>query len=100
MAEFSADDYFSKIRKLADQNPDGIGKIFRKIPENLSKATLDNLREQGFVVLGSGKGSSKADKTIRKVWLTLGGDLYMDMSKFERVYQDLTRTVVGDTWDG
>lgn len=102
MAEFSAvDDYFSKIRKLADQNPDGIGKIFRKIPENPSKATLDNLREQGFVVLGSGKGSSKADKTIQESMADSGwGSLY-GYAVPERVYQDLTRTVVGDTgWIG
>jgi len=103
MAEFSAvDDYFSKIRNLADANPDGIGKLFRKPPEggfsDTARATLD---EEGFVVLGSGKGSSRADKSVEETLDTSGWGSLHGYAVPERVYQDLTRTVVGDTgWLG
>jgi hypothetical protein len=103
MAEFNAvDDYFRKIRNLAEANPDGIGKLFRKPPEggfsDTARATLD---EEGFVVLGSGKGSSRMDKSVEESLDTSGWGSLHGYAVPERVYQDLTRTVVGDTgWLG
>jgi hypothetical protein len=103
MAEFNAvDDYFRKIRNLAEANPDGIGKLFRKPPEGgFSDTARSTLDEEGFVVLGSGKGSSRMDKSVEESLDTSGWGSLHGYAVPERVYQDLTRTVVGDTgWLG
>jgi hypothetical protein len=101
MAEFNAvDNYFGNIRKAAETSPDGIGKLFRNT-EGMSPEQIKMIEEEGFVVLGSGKGSSKADKSQAEDILDSGwGSLY-GFAVPERVYQDLTRTVVGDVgWLG
>jgi hypothetical protein len=67
----------------------------------MSPEQIKMIEEEGFVVLGSGKGSSKADKSQAEDILDSGwGSLY-GFAVPERVYQDLTRTVVGDVgWLG
>ena len=103
MAEFNAvDNYFANIRRIAEQTPNGIGEIFRKPPEGgFSKTARDTLNEEGYVVLGSGKGSSRADKSVEETLDTSGWGSLHGFAVPERVYQDLTRTVVGDTgWIG
>ena len=103
MAEFQAvDDYFRKIRNLAEASPNGIGKLFRKPPEaGFSESALKALDDEGFVVLGSAKGSSRMDDTVEESLDTSGWGSLHGYAVPERVYQDLTRTVVGDTgWLG
>ena len=95
MAEFTAvDDYFGKIRRLAETEP-GIQKLFRKVPQNATDEQLDFLREEGFVVLGSKDansfGKESADDIMSSGWGSLHG-----YAVPERVYKDLTRTVIGD----
>ena len=101
MAEFNAvDNYFGNIRAAAEAAPDGIGKLFRNT-EGMSPDQIKMLEEEGFVVLGSGKGSSRADKSIPEDIKESGWGSLHGFAVPERVYQDLTRTVVGDVgWLG
>jgi len=101
IAEFNAvDNYFGNIRRLAEENPDGIGKLFRNT-EGMSPDQLKALEEEGFVTLGSAKGSSRADKSIEETVDNSGWGSLHGFAVPERVYQDLTRAVVGDTgWLG
>ena len=102
MAEFNAvDNYFATIRAAAKASPDGIGKLFRETPaangQVLSAQEAKNLADEGYVVLGSGKGSSKADKAIDEDRATSGWGSLHGFAVPKRVYRDLTRTVIGDT---
>ena len=101
IAEFNAvDNYFGNIRRLAEENPDGIGKLFRNT-EGMSPDQLKALEEEGFVTLGSARGSSRADKSIEETVDNSGWGSLHGFAVPERVYQDLTRAVVGDTgWLG
>ena len=101
MAEFNAvDNYFGTIRAAAEAAPDGIGKLFRNT-EGMSPDQIKMIEEEGFVVLGSGRGSSKADKTKPEDILESGWGSLHGFAVPERVYQDLTRNVIGDTgWLG
>ena len=101
MAEFNAvDNYFGTIRAAAEAAPDGIGKLFRNT-EGMSPDQIKMIEEEGFVVLGSGRGSSKADKSKPEDILESGWGSLHGFAVPERVYQDLTRTVVGDVgWLG
>ena len=101
MAEFNAvDNYFGTIRAAAEAAPDGIGKLFRNT-EGMAPDQIKMLEEEGFVVLGSGRGSSKADKSKPEDILESGWGSLHGFAVPERVYQDLTRTVVGDVgWLG
>ena len=102
LSEFNAvDNYFGTIRSAAKASPDGIGKLFRETPaangQPMTREQLADLADEGYVVLGSGRGSSKADKAIDEDIATSGWGSLHGFAVPERVYQDLTRTVIGDT---
>ena len=85
MAEFKAvDNYFSALRNMADQNPTGMGRLFRDT-SSLSPEQKNVLREEGFRILGEG------DDPLKSGWGSLSGYAVPD-----RVYKDLSRSVVGD----
>ena len=91
LAEFSAvDNYFGKIRKLADTNP-GLSKLF-KSTEGMDDATKADLEKDGYTILGGSRGSSKADIGEPDDALTSGwGSLY-GYAVPDRVYEDLNKT--------
>ena len=95
LAEFSAvDNYFGKIRKLSQTNP-GIAKLFRNT-EGMNPNAIKDLENQGYTILGGSRGSSKADIGTPDDALTSGwGSLY-GYAVPDRVYDDLTRNVIGD----
>ena len=97
LAEFAAvDNYFGRIRKLAETN-EGIGKIFRKIPPNITDEQVAALGEEGFVVLGSKGANSFGKKATEEDILSSGWGSLHGYAVPERVYKDLTRFVAGDT---
>jgi hypothetical protein len=94
LAEFSAvDDYFGKIRKLADTNP-GIAKLF-KSTEGMEDGAKADLERQGYTILGGRKGSSNARGEIDDITKSGWGSLY-GYAVPDRVHKDLTRVVLGD----
>jgi hypothetical protein len=94
LAEFSAvDDYFGKIRKLADTNP-GIAKLF-KSTEGMEDGAKADLERQGYTILGGRKGSSNAKGEIDDITKSGWGSLY-GYAVPDRVHKDLTRVVLGD----
>ena len=100
LAEFSAvDDYFANIRRLAETQP-GMAKLFR----NTEGMTEDQIKalteEEGYTILGSARGPSSAsggeEDLLSSGWGSLHGFAVPD-----RVYRDLTRSVIGDSgWLG
>ena len=97
MAEFAAvDDYFGKIRRLAETDP-GIQKLFRKLPPNPTDEQIEALADEGFVVLGSKNGNSFGQKATDEDIMSSGWGSLHGYAVPERVYKDLTRTVIGDT---
>ena len=97
MAEFAAvDDYFGKIQRLAETNP-GIGKLFRKLPNNITDDQIEALAEDGYVVLGSKNANSYGQKATEEDVMSSGWGSLHGYAVPERVYKDLTRTVIGDT---
>ena len=83
-----ADNYFSTIRRLADEN-EGIGRLFKNT-QGLSKAEIDNLKDRGFKILDD-----------------VGDEISgLEKGKFgslqgyavpEAIYNDLTRLVIRDS---
>jgi hypothetical protein len=88
LSEFKAvDDYFSRVRSLADDpnNANTFGRWFRDT-SNMSPAQVKALQEDGgYRVLGEG------DDPLQSGWGSLQG-----YAVPERIYRDLTRTVAGD----
>jgi hypothetical protein len=89
LAEFKAvDDYFSRVRSLADDpnNANTFGRWFRNT-EKMSPVQKRALQEDdGYRILGEG------DKDpLQSGWGSLQG-----YAVPERIYRDLTRTVAGD----
>jgi hypothetical protein len=100
LAEFSAvDDYFRNIRQLAETQP-GMAKLFRNT-EGMSEDQIRALtEEEGYTILGSPRGPSTAaggeEDLLSSGWGSLHGFAVPD-----RVYRDLTRSVIGDAgWLG
>ena len=94
LAEFSAvDNYFGKIRKLADTNP-GLSKLF-KSTEGMDDATKADLEKDGYTILGGSRGSSAAKGEPDDITTSGWGSLY-GYAVPDRVYKDLTRLVIGD----
>ena len=85
MAEFKAvDDYFRKIKDLAQNNPRTFGRIFRDT-STMTPPQMKLLTDEGYRILGEG------DDPLKAVWGSLTGYAVPD-----RVWKDLTRTVTGD----
>lgn len=87
LSEFKAvDDYFSRVRSLADDpnNANTFGRWFRNT-ENMTPAQVQTLQEDGYRVLGEG------DDPLKSGWGSLQGYAVPD-----RIYRDLTRVVAGD----
>lgn len=88
LSEFKAvDDYFSRVRSLADdpKNANTFGRWFRNT-EKMSPAQKAALQKKdGYHILGEGKDP------LQSGWGSLQGYAVPD-----RIYRDLTRTVVGD----
>ena len=100
LAEFRAvDDYFANIRQLAS-NPDSIAsKMFVKT-DDLTPAQIKQLENDGYQVLGGSTAPSnarnknkapEAEDKLASGWGSLHG-----YAVPQRVYDDLTRVVVGD----
>lgn len=89
LAEFKAvDDYFSRIRSLADdpKNANTFGRWFRDT-SSMSPAQKAALQKKdGYHILGEG-----TKDPLQSGWGSLQGYAVPD-----RIYRDLTRTVVGD----
>ena len=87
LSEFKAvDDYFGKVRRLADDpaNAASFGRWFRNT-DNMSPGQLQTLKDDGYRVLGEG------DDPMATGWGSLSG-----YAVPHRIYRDLTRTVAGD----
>lgn len=87
LSEFKAvDEYFGKIRSLADDpaNSQTFGRWFRDT-NSMSPEQVRDLEGQGYVILGRG------DDPLQSSWGSLQGYAVPD-----RMYRDLTRTVAGD----
>lgn len=87
LAEFKAvDDYFGRIRELADDpaNANTFGRWFRNT-SGMSPGQIDNLKDSGYRVLGEG------DDPLETGWGSLSGYAVPD-----RIHRDLTRLVIGD----
>lgn len=87
LSEFKAvDDYFGKVRQLADDpaNAASFGRWFRNT-EDMTPGQLQTLVDDGYRVLGEG------EDPMATGWGSLSG-----YAVPERIYRDLTRTVAGD----
>lgn len=87
LAEFKAvDQYFGKIRSLADDpaNAQTFGRWFTDT-NSMAPQQIEALEDQRYVVLGRG------DDPLQSAWGSLQGYAVPD-----RIYRDLTRTVAGD----
>ena len=80
----AADNYFSTIKKLADQNS-GIGKLFRKT-DDLSPEEIQRLVDQGYEII---------DRGVLPTESRFGSLRGYAVPK--RVFNDLNRVVINDT---
>ena len=101
LSEFkSIDNFFGKVRKLADQN-EGIGKLFKNT-DNMTKAQVQNEKNLGRIILGPthsgvmGLGVEGAKVSGKKALEKSGWGSLTGHSVPEQVFKDLTRYMVGD----
>ncbi len=88
LSEFKAvDNYFSKIRELADSNS-GLGKYFKNTAE-MTEQEIKNLQDQGYKMLGQNVG---------ELISTLKGITGKDPDKVAEIVDNLTRSVKNDSF--
>jgi hypothetical protein len=88
LSEFKAvDNYFSKIRELADSDS-GLGKYFKNTAE-MTEQEIKNLQDQGYKMLGQNVG---------ELISTLKGITGKDPDKVAEIVDNLTRSVKNDSF--
>jgi hypothetical protein len=92
MAEFKAvDKFYGRITQLAETDR-GVAKLFRNT-DGMTDAQKEALENEGYIILGqSAETIGKGESIVTSPFGSL-----INYAVPERVYNDLTRTIMGDT---